>query len=299
MQSSTTGADWDFSSAIELLHSLSFKPNGLSITPEEDTYVVTPPEQASIPGQSPLHLGDFSCLWSLFGSSENVSIPATALFELEAGQASKGVRWRDELDGADLEDNVGPTVVDTAASLRTRKRAERRFRAKKNAESLAAKHPSDRGASDTGNEADSGEELENLRHSPDRRTVIQDILGRRAPRLRDTSSPPTSPSPPKAELRLAKREPPVSNPFLWDPDQFRAPPSRAQILPRDGLSSKARKMKLIKMLAANFALDAKYLSNSGLVEPAFTPLNVSNIGIHVFIDISNVRCTRSSFSCHC
>ena len=32
----------------------------------------------------------------------------------------------------------------------------------------------------------------------------------------------------------------------------------------------------------------KYLKNSGLLEPAFTPLNVSNIGIHVFVDISNI-----------
>ena len=295
MQSTTTGVDWDFSSAIELLNSLSFKPNGPPVAPEEDKQVNTAPEQTSVPAHSSLHLGDFSSLWSFFGTSENVSIPAPALFELEAEQASKGVRWRDELDGADLEDNVGPTVVETAASLRTRKRAERRFRARKIAEQLAPTHASLRGASDTENNADSGEELENLRHSPDRRAVIQDILGRYAPRHRDTSSPPTSPSPPKAETRLARRELPVINPFLWDPDQFRAPSSRVQILPRDGLSSKARKVKLIKTLAANFASDAKYLSNSGLVEPAFTPLNVSSIGIHVFVDISNVSCTHFSF----
>jgi len=38
----------------------------------------------------------------------------------------------------------------------------------------------------------------------------------------------------------------------------------------------------------NFPADKKYLTNAGLLEPAFTPLNVSTIGVHVFVDISNI-----------
>jgi hypothetical protein len=211
------------------------------------------------------------------------------LSELEAEITSKGVRWRDELEGGDLEDNVKPASFDTAASTRTQKRAARRARARLRAENFANLFTTEKDTvSDTVTDAESGEELERLRRSPDRKAVIQDILGRHRPNTRDTSSPPTSPSPPKSDAKPIKKEWLSSDPFVWSVEEFRSSSSRRQIVPRDGLSITARKRQLIAMLATNFPAESKYLANSGLIEPAFTPLNVSSIGIHVFIDISNV-----------
>lgn len=42
------------------------------------------------------------------------------------------------------------------------------------------------------------------------------------------------------------------------------------------------------MLGKDYPQELRYLTNAGLVEPAFTPLNTSPIGIHVFIDMSNI-----------
>ena len=58
--------------------------------------------------------------------------------------------------------------------------------------------------------------------------------------------------------------------------------------PRDGSTNLGRKHLLISKLKERCPEEKKYLKNQGLIEPTFTSLNVSNIGIHVFIDISNI-----------
>jgi hypothetical protein len=292
MPQQTDVPDWDFSSAIDLLRSLSLSSNEAKPAPSSPPQATFDHDQTLILNTSSSQLGDFRSLWSLFGASLNEGRPDGPLSELEAENTSKGVRWRDELDGADLEDNVEPSSFNRAASIRTQKRAARRSRARLRAEKLVNISNTEKDiVSDTATDAESGEELARLRRSPDRRAVIQDILGRHMPSKRDTSSPPTSPSPPKADIRPAKKERPVSDPFLWPTGDFETLIPRGQILPRDGLSAKARKVQLIKMLAGNFPAESQYLSNRGLIEPTFTPLNYSTIGIHVFIDISNVSRT--------
>lgn len=294
MPQQTDVPDWDFSSAIDLLRSLSLSSNEAKPAPSNPPQATFDQDQTLILNTttSSSQLGDFRSLWSLFGASLHKGRPDGQLSELEAENASKGVRWRDELDGADPEDNVEPSSFDRAASMRTQKRAARRSRAKLRAEKLVNISNTEKDiVSDTATDAESGEELARLRRSPDRRAVIQDILGRYMPSKRDTSSPPTSPSPPKADTRSAKKERPVSDPFLWPTGDFETLIPRGPILPRDGLSAKARKVQLIKMLTGNFPAESQYLSNRGLIQPTFTPLNYSTIGIHVFIDISNVSRT--------
>ncbi|KAK5205394.1 hypothetical protein LTR47_005529 [Exophiala xenobiotica] len=281
---------WDLGSAISLLKNLSLKSRDLSSAPQ----LLHPSSDGDEDDETnPVSLGDFTSLWDFLGrpytaDGEQVSelvkyeVNNEPVAELDLNHLNKGVRWRDEVDGADLEDNVEPVKV-TAAYIRNKKRAERRARAKERVEKLAAQQKS---TSDT-TDLSSGEELESLRRSPDRRAVIDDILGRTRPSLRD-SSPPTSPSPPKAEIRTPKRDYPVSQPFLWTAPGIPSPSKRSAIAPRDGRSSQERKKALISELARQFPDVKKYLKNSGLLEPAFTPLNVSNIGIHVFVDVSNI-----------
>jgi hypothetical protein len=290
MQSQPDKLDWDFAPAISLLNTLSLsKLRPISNVPhgtEED-------DEAD---GCEYGLGDFSSLWDYLGrprtlESEPYDNTTTHLqkdafvAELNEGLLNKGVRWRDELDGADLEDNAELEPQLSAASLRTRKRAARRARAAKRATKLASNFPL---VSDTGTDLESSEELEYLRRSPDRRSIIADIIGRPRPGTRDASSPPTSPSPPKSEVRILKRERPISNPFIWQSPVALSPSNRARISPKDGLSPRARKASLISMLTTRFPDERKYLANSGLIEPAFTPLNVSDTGVHVFIDISNI-----------
>ena len=281
--------DWDLTPAIDLLKSLSLSNKRSS---SEVSLGAQLNEKASTHSNVSASLGDFSSLWEFLGKPNSSVILDPSASELDAGHPSKGVRWRDELDGADLEDNVEPTNLDLVASLRTQKRAARRVRAKLGAEKTELKFAAQKGSvSDTATDAESSEDLERLRRSPDRRAVIQNLLGRKAPGYKDSSSPPTSPSPPKSDITPLIKERPISYPFLWSAEELRSPSNRIQILPRDGLSSASRKVRLITTLKSHFGTESKYLSNSGLLEPAFAPLNVSKIGIHVFIDISNV-CLR-------
>lgn len=293
MQDDQDLPSWDLGSAIDLLKNLSlpkYDPSSaLELTPP-------PSHHDSQDETADQALGDFSTLWEFLGRSHTPNarqgsavikyeVNDEPVAEVEVNQLSKGVRWRDEVHGADLEDNATSTKV-TAAYIRNKKRAERRARAKDRAEQLASP-PQPKPASDT-TDIESGEELESLRRSPDRRSVIDDIIGRRRPDVRDTYSPPTSPSPPKSVIRAPKKDWPVSNPFLWTAPGVPSRPHHAVIAPRDGLSSRSRKQSLITELMRQYPEEKKYLKNAGLLEPAFTPLNVSKIGIHVFVDISNI-----------
>jgi len=279
---------WDFESAINVLNKLSLPTLDLSST-------AAPLHQDDDQPDDGLGLGDFTSLWDFLGVPRTVDdnsppdiievevddVPVT---EIDTNQLNKGVKWWDELDGADLEDNVTPSKV-SAGGLRMHKRAAGRVRAREKAEKLVVKHQP---ISDSATDFESGEELESLRRSPDRRAVIDSILGRTRPGPREASSPPTSPSPPKTEARTPRRDWPVSNPFLWTAPGVPSPSRRPTVGPRDGLTPRSRKEKLISLLLEKFVDEKKYLKNSSLVEPAFTPLNISNIGIHVFIDISNI-----------
>ena len=286
--------NWDFSSAIELLKSLSLSlPETNPDVPAYTYRISRPDRQNPTPTTESLGLGDFSDIWRLLSSPQDGPASETEVRGLDGDGTNKGVRWRDESNRANQEDDVRAALNDIAASVRTRKRAERRARARVRAEKHAADVPTANwNVSETPTDPDSGEELERLRRSPDRKAVIQSMLGRPATNLRDNSSPPTSPSPPKGEVPVLKREWPISNPFQWSTGLDRLSSShKIHLTPVDGLEPKERKARLIARLIAQFPQERRYLSTPGLVEPAFTSLNVSKLGIHVFVDISNVRST--------
>ncbi|OAP58572.1 hypothetical protein AYL99_07662 [Fonsecaea erecta] len=284
---------WDFDPAIRLLNNLAFTDRASAVS---HGLVIYSNKDGGTDDTCGGSLGDFSTLWDFLGRPHaadeqqaeelvKYEINDEPVAEVDLNQLSKGVRWRDEVDGADLEDNVEPpNNKATAAYIRNQKRAARRARAKERAEKLVTQ---EKPVSDT-TDWESGEELEALRRSPDRRAVIDSILGRSRPGLRDNSSPPTSPSPPKADIKTPKREAPISNPFVWPTTPVTTPSKHTVITPRDGLTVRARKQTLITELMRRHPEEQTYLTNAGLLEPAFTPLNTSDIGIHVFVDISNI-----------
>lgn len=297
MGSSSTSNGWSLESAISILR---------SATRDTDEKVQEPPVGYSPPTPLPIPqkraqggLGDFSAVWNLLGLPDNEQSRQNASGEkkddlraelspdAEFAQLVKGVKWRDEYDGADLEDNVEPQPV-AGPNLRTRKRAARRARARER--ELKAMGEINGAESDTLTDTDdeSNEELEALRKSPDRRAVIASLLGRPRP---VEITPPTSPSPPKENniLRTPKRkEYPVSQPFLWSAPAVASPAPKSTITPIDGLTPRLRKQFLVRDLGRRYPEEDRYLKNTGLLEPAFCPLNTSPIGIHVFIDMSNI-----------
>ena len=274
---------WDFDSAINVLGKLSLTAWPRQVDLEQ---LADNPSEAVEDGG--VGLGAFDKVWDLLKRprvveddysqyivQDNVSDDVDA----DPVKPDKSLRWRDD-DGADLEDNIEPEPV---ALSKNQKRAARRARAREREEKITFQNAA---ASDTETGPDSGEELEALRRSPDRKSIIDSILGRSRPGAEETS-PPTSPSPPKA-VATPKKQWPISQPFIWTAPDMPTPSYRQTIAPRDGLTNPGRKQLLISKLRDRFPEEKKYLKSKGLTEPTFTTLNVSNIGIHVFIDISNI-----------
>lgn len=291
MQLSDELPTWNFNPAIDLLRILSIsKPRdgaSLSLIPSAQDGVSDPPLVLSQSKDADLTLGNFSKIWEFLSTSHDNSNPIKPEFlEEEVERVAKEVRWRDEISGADLEDNVDSEQYVTG-SKKTQLRAARRARARERAAIVASRRIR---SNDVGTEtASSDEDLNHRRPSPDRRAVIQNILHPPSTQVVDPPSPPTSPSPPKASLSVLKKDRPISNPFQWSASTSHASSHRNQILPLGNFSPEQGKSKLIARLSECFPSEAKYLKNKGLIHPEFMPLNTSDSGVHVFIDISNVR----------
>lgn len=277
-----TDSLWDFEPAINFLSNFSLAK--LSLDSTQPANAVEASESQDGGG-----LGNFDSLWDFLGrphTVDNVTNIDASLdkepLDVDSSGDTRAIRWRDEFDGADLEDNIEP-LKPTAASVRTAKRAERRARARERAGKVTTARFAD---TDTGTDYESaGEELEALRKSPDRRAVIDDMLGRTRPGI--SESPPTSPSPPKPRS-TPQREWPVSHSFLWTAPGVPSPSRKPIISARDGLTVQERKQKLITFLRKQHREQDKFLKSSGLMMPEFTTLNTSSIGVHVFIDMSNI-----------
>ena len=279
---------WDFGPAIDLLKTLSLPTQRAYTSPSSDSEA--PSVLLSQATDEELSLGNFSRIWEFLSlSRNNGSETEPKSVEEDAERVAKEVRWRDEVSGADLEDNVDTQQGVSAASVQTRQRAAQRARARERADKAASRQISfhDTGPdSATDNESDQG--LNRLRRSPDRRAIIQDILHRPSENTFELPSPPTSSSPPKESQRMLRKDWPISNPFLWSSTTIHHGSRRDRILPLGNLSPGQRKSKLIARLVEYFPSEARFLRNKHLIHPEFTPLNISGSGVHVFIDISNV-----------
>lgn len=277
---------WDFSPAIHLLNTLSIPIRRDNISPQSSPTKVLLSQTAN----EDLSLGNFDRIWEFLSSPRNVQNGTDQRSaEEDAERVAKEVRWRDEVSGADLEDDVDTQQVVSAAAMRTRQRAARRARARERAEkAIVAQitpHPT---VSDSATDNESDQELRRLRRSPDRRAIIHDMVHRSSPNNLELPSPPTSPSPPKESQRMLSKDWPISNPFLWSSTTIHPSSQRDRIRPLGDLSPEQRKSEFIARLVEDFPSDARSLKNKHLIHPEFTTLNISDSGVHIFIDISNV-----------
>lgn len=310
MQATWDTSTWDFAPVINLLHALSPCDRSAFTSP---TPVISTPaskihrddnERAWPEEDKDVKLGDFDRIFDLLGqplsANEDPSLQssddsARDNLNFAAGDVllGKGVRWRDEVDGADLEDNAEPGLVISAASLRTVKRAARRARAKQRQDLLGQKGEQQalqEGLSDAVTDGESETDVQSGLRSPDRRAIIHEILhGSMQPDHHGNSAPQTSSTlSPERPLSTPKKEWPISQPQLWQGGPYSLYTSNPQIVPRLSLTPAERRAKLISMLLERHRSESKYLVNPGLQHPAFCSSNVLDIGVHVFVDISNV-----------
>ena len=284
---------WDFDDAISLLKAFS-APRDPSSEPLPDreseparSLVPAPQILLSQPENEDLSLGNFNKIWAFLSPTDGGE-PEDGPESKAAGKhVAKEVRWRDEVSGADLEDNVETEGFISAASVRTRKRAARRARAveRRLKDGSTNQGSSEMTTSESPTDNESEQELITPKRPIDRRAVINDLLFGPGKTAMDPVLPPSSPSSWK-EVRILRKERPVSNPFVWSPASQSS--HRREIVPLDGLSPAQRKKNLITRLTNSFPGDKKYLKNEGLIHPEFISLNAADNGIHVFVDISNV-----------
>lgn len=310
MRSKGSEEEWDFTPVIDLIYSLSAGHED----PARD-WVSPPqtPERPSTPIASTgledikSQLGNFDKLFKFLGQPLNIPPPCVPLGDtyalnvglqyndtpektiLHSSSPPKVVRWRDELEGADLEDNDELGHARSVALLtKAQSKKERKNELKKKQHEILLRTGGRSKFLQSASDVESENELQYLRPSPDRRAIIQQILhGTPTKYHRAISlSPSSSRSPPKdSHTSSGHCGWPISKPIKTDiPQVLFASPEQADLA-----LAAARKVKLLTKLNARFVDERQFLHNisftqylqgvggDGLLE-----------GVHVFVDASNV-----------
>lgn len=279
--------DWDFTPVIDLIYSLSVR---------EDTYTHKDPADfsSSLPKKSIFsenengfeqnaQLGNFDKIWEYLGQPKFSSVPVEgSIISLTENDfveqcSPKEVRWRDEVEGANLadddanDDSCDPEELkNNQGGKNQRRAAKRKQRRGERSEALINGR-----VLPSGSEDESGKDVK-ASQVLDRQAIIYKIL-------HGVSEPGTATS----CLRSGK---------IFKSDSVRDSKAVAkqavQILKTKRQSAlevaAARRAELIATLTETFIDERQYLSNVSLVPNFSTNTNVAGDGIHVFVDASNV-----------
>ena len=169
---------WDFTPVISLIHSfqnatenakIQDSPEDVSEQPEDK---VVHADIRNGPNGLTSHLGDFENIWRFLGCP------------VEAQAIVKEVRWRDELDGADLADN---DEIDDSSKLKDLTKSQRKKARKKEKRKILEDGPPKlRKAIPGSNEADSEDDRRDAKIA-DRKAIIHDLLDRPLPSRQETT----------------------------------------------------------------------------------------------------------------
>lgn len=255
------GADgWDFTPVIDLIQSLKHGNDGYESTVPivyrtEPDVAISPlkPDKSLEPTS---HLGNFDDILSFLGASVDVD---------EIQEAAKGVRWRDEIDGAELADNDEKEPDFLAGLTKSQRKKERRKLRRKALEGESLNN--EKG---TLNSSENDSEVEAKETTmPVRKAVIHDLLERPLPSDEEFRN----------SIRLLKRPKQTVN-EKWPI----AKPSAESAL----AVTAAKKKKLIELLRERFADDWQYIDDlRGLSQTAVNSRNTED-GVHIFVDASNI-----------
>ncbi|MCJ1311011.1 hypothetical protein MMC25_004681 [Agyrium rufum] len=313
MRTSTqVSTDWDLTSVIDLVYSLSTSDN--EPAKEDDNWPSTASrnvDESRILGkkeeENGIGLGDFNKLWQFLGAPLDAPSPTiTSILDdfkdvkstkSETVSVVKGVRWHDQ-----LVDVVGdkPTKLESAsvASPLTSK-AQRKELIKRHKEQLkaiqtrataqkrdnTAAKKAQSSPSDDGSEPGKGRGREPF----DRKSVIQSFLY-------DTSTKPGPPETsitsgsPTVKYQLRSRtvyeyqEWPASSPFLFNPSSSKAEREKKKA-EKQLAAAAAQKFHFLKKLQKHFVNELQYLANLPSVH---SQVGDTPEGVHVFVDASNI-----------
>lgn len=307
---SSVQSSWDFAPVYGLLQAFSSTHDSPSVPSSQEETLTSLNNHESDHDLSELpldssseatnsKLGDFGDLWKFLGVPPTPSAPIVIPTANNADDTIKGtktdvltprgVRWQDQHLQSPKKDPLSPSKPPAGGSRKTQLRAARRLRAAARAEGkevgiagLANATAVPHSSSESSSESDSDFPSRPLR-TTDRRSIVHSLLYGSSPEEKGAlTTPSTSVSPPKPSFIQPKEKTwPVSQPFL-------SPARKPEIKPLDGLDSYERRSRLITKLMSRHINEEYFLNNASLHDPAFYKLNVSNEGIHVFVDISNI-----------
>ena len=292
--------DWDLSPVINLIYSLSNV--GETQTQVERWQSPRRPslERPHIPvisenlSKQATKLGNFDKIWKHLGQPIDLlppdvpPAPKGEYIEIFTGNGHdyaaplKAVKWRDELEGADLADNDEKYETRNLPDLskKQRKKERRKQRQKDRAEALVNGH-----RATSGSEDESEKDVQ-APHTPDRKAIIDEIL---------YGSPKTGILPGIKRYEKASRAEPVKETESWPVASPHSASNPVQILKPQRESAfaiaAAKKARLITMLTERFVDERQYLNNISFIKNVKSSTDNPPEGIHVFVDASNVRFT--------
>ena len=293
MCSNETGS-WDFTPVIDLINSLS-AGSGESLSSLSSCSSTEPTTPESVPEDDGAlsHLGNFDKLWTYLGQPLDVA-PSTINPKTGDGSiGAKYVKWRDEIEGEDLEDSPEETKAQSPKKRKNthverlqrwkelsvdgppltqkqKKNQQREERRKLQGQPKAQAQPF---AS-----SDSESDSPGLRPPEDRKALIQELLYGRTPQS-------CMEIPRRSSYPLEKdRAPEVRNTISYRiTDQSYRPTERTI----DAIAA-AKKARLMMLLTTRFVDDRQSLAKVALKSQVASSAIAREGGIHVFIDASNV-----------
>ena len=299
MTKETSSSTWGFEPVLDLIRNLSSVEDDSGQRPPEtlrsrisnDTSLLE--HDSSVPNGLELRLGNFDRIWRYLGQPLNGPLPTITLIDadipipsIESGESDgqrdiKAVRWRDEIDGADLADDDDVELPSSTSGMnkQQRKKANRRKRKQALADALASAKLRNKPSASSENES----EVESRQpKSPERRSVIHSMLfGSNSKDIQKQSA-----------VTVLKRPQPALDPDRWPVARphITNGVDRASSAPAESSYAvvAARKAKLIELLNDYFPDERQYLANIGLLPQTITGDKSTSEGIHVFVDASNV-----------
>lgn len=301
MCSETSNKQWDFTPVIDLINSLSPRIDQTLHADSEprgdlnasSSYVLSTKENDTYLG-----LGNFDRLWQYLGQpSTNDFSKLKCLEETRPNEVlvkefnseltrNKGVRWRDEVEGAGLAENDGVEDNLNFADLsRSERKKKRRY--KRRERSLQGKNGAN--VIQNGSENDSEYSINKARRSQDRKAVIDDYLYGAIPRIETSSAILKNTS--RLQSLSDQETWPIAKPLplsgtlaaLFSPEQT----AYATVAEKKG--------RLIKKLSSKFGIESRLLGPPKALKSISNGNISKESGIHVFVDASNVTPISSLF----
>ena len=297
--------DWDLTPVIDLIYSLSTHKEQCTEIPAYECASRVPPATFPVISspkngiERTTQLGDFDKIWQYLGQPTNLLPPDFSLTPKSEdintldinGQKEpspfKAVKWRDELEGADLADNDEnhDPLKSNCLTKAQRKKARRKERRKVEARTEGRNLPSE-SENDLGKDEKESESQPEPQPS-DRKAIINEILHGRSP---------------STELSSRLRSGKLFRSESTDPGEWpiASPHSAKQVVQvskplRDTALAivAAKTAKLMTMLHQKFIDERQYLKNISFVQPSTISSGLPLEGLHVFVDASNVCLTNS------